>query len=279
MQDGEAVAEPGAEARHRLWGEADLGDEDDRPPPPLQRRLDRRQVDLGLARAGDAVQQQSALGLRPAVERRDDLLDRAALLVEQRRRSRRGGADLAVLQRRPGAALAHAWVRRQGQAQSRARGSSSTRVRPRGRAAPAPPAPRSRAPRAARRAAPAAARSARRARRRRRAGAGARRARADPADLDVGHLLRQAVVEGPAQGAGGCQRLDLGDRHLTKVWRDADGRASWPRRRQPQSRRAGDLSGPPVLAGDPRLLPERRADRGGPRRHRQALRPAPPRSS
>ena len=65
VEDREAVAEAGAEAGHRLRGEADLGDEDDRAPAPLQRRLDRRQVDLGLARAGDAVQQLAARARRP----------------------------------------------------------------------------------------------------------------------------------------------------------------------------------------------------------------------
>ena len=72
MEDGEAVAEPGAEARHRLRGEADLGDEDDRAAAALERRLDRGQVDLGLARAGDAVQELLARGAGLAVEGGDD---------------------------------------------------------------------------------------------------------------------------------------------------------------------------------------------------------------
>ena len=76
MQDREAVAEPGAEARHRLRRQADLGDEDDRALPALQRRLDRGEVDLGLARAGDAVQEQLARRPGLAVERGDDRVDR-----------------------------------------------------------------------------------------------------------------------------------------------------------------------------------------------------------
>ena len=65
VQDGDAVAEPGAEAGNGLRGEADLGDEDDRPPSHRQRRLDRGEVDLGLARAGDAVQEQLAVARPP----------------------------------------------------------------------------------------------------------------------------------------------------------------------------------------------------------------------
>src|SRR5262249_45795699 len=57
VEDGEGGAAPGAEAGHGLWGEPDLGDEDDRPAPAGERRLDRRQVDLGLARAGDPVEE------------------------------------------------------------------------------------------------------------------------------------------------------------------------------------------------------------------------------
>ena len=59
MEDGDPVAEPGPEAGHRLRRQADLGDEDDRRAAPVERRLDRGQVDLGLARAGDPVQERS----------------------------------------------------------------------------------------------------------------------------------------------------------------------------------------------------------------------------
>ena len=78
VQDGEAVAEPSAKACHHLGSETDLGDEDDRPPPLRQRRLDRRQVDLGLARAGDPVQEQLARGASLTVQRGADLRDRRA---------------------------------------------------------------------------------------------------------------------------------------------------------------------------------------------------------
>jgi hypothetical protein len=85
MQDGEAIAKTSTEAGHRLRGEPDLGNEDDRPPALGQSRLNRREVDLGLARAGDAVQEQLAVGSRGSVERGDDLFDRALLLGEQLR--------------------------------------------------------------------------------------------------------------------------------------------------------------------------------------------------
>lgn len=83
VEDGEAVAEPGPEAGNGLGSEADLGDEDDRALAPLQGRLDGGQVDLGLARAGDAVQQQAALRPGRAIKRGDDGVDGALLLGEQ----------------------------------------------------------------------------------------------------------------------------------------------------------------------------------------------------
>src|SRR4249919_1721478 len=56
------------------------------------------------------------------------------------------------------------------------------------------------------------------------------------------------------------------------VWRDADG-AGMLRGdgAQPQPRGAGDLPGPPVLASDPRLLPEGNPRRRDRRRPLQAL--------
>ena len=57
VQDRDPVAEAGPEPGDRLRREADLGDEDDRPPSALERRLDRGEVDLGLARPGDAVKE------------------------------------------------------------------------------------------------------------------------------------------------------------------------------------------------------------------------------
>ena len=96
VQNREAIAEPGAEARHRLRGEADLGDEDDRAPAPGERGLDRGQVDLGLARAGDAVEEQLARRARLAVEGGDDLGDGALLLLEQSWTTRGGAQDGAA---------------------------------------------------------------------------------------------------------------------------------------------------------------------------------------
>ncbi len=95
VQDREAVAEPRPEARDRLRRQADLGDQHDRPLAARQRRLDRGEVDLGLARAGDAVQQ--LLARRPgfAVERGDDALDRGLLLGQQLGPAA-AGADLGV---------------------------------------------------------------------------------------------------------------------------------------------------------------------------------------
>ena len=65
MEDREAVAEAGAEAGDGLRGEADLGDEDDRAAAAGERRLDRGEVDLGLAGAGDAVEELLARARRP----------------------------------------------------------------------------------------------------------------------------------------------------------------------------------------------------------------------
>ena len=58
MHDGDGVAEALDEAAGRLRRERDLGNEHDRRVPALERGRDGPQVDLGLAAAGDAVQQQ-----------------------------------------------------------------------------------------------------------------------------------------------------------------------------------------------------------------------------
>ena len=88
---GRATGSPSRarEARDRLRGQTDLGDEHDRAPAAGERRLDRGEVDLGLARAGDAVQQQIARCSGLAVERRGDRRDGPPLLGAQRRRSGR----------------------------------------------------------------------------------------------------------------------------------------------------------------------------------------------
>src|ERR687890_1712888 len=67
VEHGEAVAEPGAEAGDGLRCQPDLGDEDDRSPAALQCRLDGGQVDLGLARSGDAVEEELPRGVGLAV--------------------------------------------------------------------------------------------------------------------------------------------------------------------------------------------------------------------
>ena len=101
VQDGEAVAEPRPEARHRLRRQADLGDEDDRPLAARQRRLDRGQVDLGLARAGDAVQEQLARGAGLAVERGDDPSRPRRSCSGSSSRPAAAGADLGVARAAP----------------------------------------------------------------------------------------------------------------------------------------------------------------------------------
>ena len=59
--------------------QADLGDEHDRLAAPRDDALDRAQVDLGLAAAGDAVEQER-LVWSSAVERRGEAVEDAALL-------------------------------------------------------------------------------------------------------------------------------------------------------------------------------------------------------
>ena len=144
VEDGEAVAEAGAEAGDRLRGQADLGDEDDRAPAALQRRLDRRQVDLGLARAGDAVQEQLARGAGLAVERGDDRVDRRAA-ARAAAAGRSAGAREAGAGRARGAGASCGW--RSGRAPP-AGAASGGRSRPRrparrptSRRRAAPPAP------------------------------------------------------------------------------------------------------------------------------------------
>ena len=75
---------------------ADLGDEHDRAAPGLERRLDRTQVHLGLARAGDAVQQQAAAVVGPVAlgERGQNLVECALLGAGQRGRRCRLAADV-----------------------------------------------------------------------------------------------------------------------------------------------------------------------------------------
>ena len=59
VQHGDAVAEARSEAADRLRRERDLGDEHDHASPLLERGLRRLEVDLGLAAAGRAVEQEA----------------------------------------------------------------------------------------------------------------------------------------------------------------------------------------------------------------------------
>ncbi len=80
------------DARHGLAGQADLGHEEQDRAAGVQRRLRRLEVDLGLAAAGDAVQQDLVAGARLA----QDAVQRTALLGQQVwgcRRARRSRAD------------------------------------------------------------------------------------------------------------------------------------------------------------------------------------------
>ncbi len=70
VQDRDGVAEALDEPRHDLRRQRDLGHEHDRALAALQRRTHGAQVDLGLARAGDAVQQQPLVGGEDAGQRR-----------------------------------------------------------------------------------------------------------------------------------------------------------------------------------------------------------------
>ena len=57
MDDRDAAREAGGKTADRLGRQRDLGDEHDRAPSGGERRVDGGEVDLGLAAAGDAVQQ------------------------------------------------------------------------------------------------------------------------------------------------------------------------------------------------------------------------------
>jgi hypothetical protein len=63
VQQRDRVPEARLKARHRLRRERDLGHEHDHAFAPLQARLRRAQVHLGLAGAGHAVQQVAAAGV------------------------------------------------------------------------------------------------------------------------------------------------------------------------------------------------------------------------
>ena len=60
MQRGHPARQPLAKAGEELRGESDLGNEHERLATAGDRRLDEPQVDLGLAAAGDAVEDEGA---------------------------------------------------------------------------------------------------------------------------------------------------------------------------------------------------------------------------
>ena len=96
MQHRDHVAQPCPEPRQGLWRECDLGDEHDRGSALRQGRLDGPQVDLGLARTGDAVQQQppALVGAAPVLERLQHLAEGVALIAGQRGRRTRAQPDV-----------------------------------------------------------------------------------------------------------------------------------------------------------------------------------------
>ena len=81
VQRDDRRREPCAEARDELRRQRDLGHEHERAAARLEHALDEPQVDLGLAAAGDAVQEPGA----EFPERCADLLDRGALVRGQHR--------------------------------------------------------------------------------------------------------------------------------------------------------------------------------------------------
>ena len=134
-----------ANARQRLRRQPDLGDEHDRPAAALERRLGRGEVDLGLARAGDAVQEQLAAAAPSSAA---TIRSTAARWAGSRLDPPRRGADRD--RRRAPAHLALGRARR-GRARSSRRSASraDARGRERGRASSAARARRAaRAPRA-----------------------------------------------------------------------------------------------------------------------------------
>ncbi len=106
VQHRDGVAEPRAEARHDLRRQGDLRHHHDHAPPAGERLLGRPQVHLGLAGAGDAVQQRAPGG--PLAQRRQQRLERGPLVVRELGRVRGGRADGAVARRLARAAPAPA---------------------------------------------------------------------------------------------------------------------------------------------------------------------------
>jgi hypothetical protein len=285
VEDGEALAEAGAEAGDRLRRQPDLRHQHDRAVAAGEGRLDRGQVDLGLAGAGDAVEEQLPIGARLPVESGDDSLRRrllgsgrprrlgrrdagpgvagapahlraarldqaAALEAPQRggvapgRSGQLGAGELPGSEGLEDRSLARAEPLAAGEGRGAGRRDRGSRLDPRADALSRRAGPRGQhqAKAAGRRGAvlagnPEAEPDQLRRRpgleRPERLGEPLRRqlgalgdlddhaedpARPeghaeDRADADSLHIVGQPVVERPAQGAGGCQRLDAGDRH------------------------------------------------------------------
>ena len=203
VQHRHGVAETGLEAGGRLRRQRDLRHQHDRAPSIRQLPLDRPQVDLGLARSGDAVQQHLVRS-RPSAPARSRPRPPAGP---------RSASPACPRRPFPRPASAAASV-----------AAAAPPARPRGPASRRCPRRSTRPDRAG---APAAGRSPRApasARRRPRRGslcdrlhdtvhlAGAERHPHQRAAHDVGgELLRHRVVERPVDRPGGDQRLDAGD--------------------------------------------------------------------
>ena len=93
VEDGDAVAEAGEEAAERLRRQRDLGDEHDRAAAAGERRLAGADVDLGLAAAGRAREQDVAAA---GVEERLDPRERPLLRFRQPLGRRLGGERVAL---------------------------------------------------------------------------------------------------------------------------------------------------------------------------------------
>jgi hypothetical protein len=100
VQDRDLLAEPLPEPAGGLRGERDLRDQHDRRAPPVQGRRNGAQVDLGLAAAGDAVQEQPAVAVRRPHEPAH-LAERLGLLGRQARLRRAAAANLVELRAAP----------------------------------------------------------------------------------------------------------------------------------------------------------------------------------
>ncbi len=100
MPDHRVMAEAGGEAAQERLGEGDFGQQDERLAAAAQCLGDCFEIDLGLARAGDSVEQEGR-ELR-LLHRRDQLRRRLALRRLQRRRVvRRVGLREGIVERDP----------------------------------------------------------------------------------------------------------------------------------------------------------------------------------